>query len=210
MPSGPEGTHELEQAIADVETALARLRRSAAGPSPSEPPSEVPSSGDLADAERQLADLRAANRALEEASARLGASASVALGEQGRRVVRLQRALAEDRVAPTATGRMPETRRRSANLALTPSFVVAGICATVLASLLADWGINPFRGQRLAPPPAAAESGATPPAIALPPVQAVATKPRTRRSDSARRRDASTSTRRERTARAGRAARPPR
>jgi hypothetical protein len=209
MPSGREGIHELEQSIADVETALARLRRSASSPSPAAPPSEVPSSEDLADAERRLADLRAANRALQEASARLGASAGAALGEQGRRVVRLQRALAEDRVAPSATGRMPETRRRRASLALAPAFVVAGICATVLASLVADWGVNPFRGQRLAPSPAAAEGSATPPAIALPPVQAVTVKPRTQRSDSARRR-ASTGTRRERAARATRSARPSR
>ena len=187
MASGREGIHELEQSIADVEAALARLRRSAAGSS-SAPASESLSADDLADAERRLADLRAANRALQEASARLGASASAALGEQGRRVVRLQRALAEDRVAPSPAGRMPETRRRRGSLALAPSFVVAGICATVLASLLADWGINPFRGQRLAPP-AAAESSATPPASALPPVEAVTAKPRAKRSADARRRD---------------------
>jgi hypothetical protein len=177
---------ELQQSIDDVETALARLRLSAAA-STASPASEVPSSGDVAEAERRLADLRAAHRALQDASARLGASASAALGEQGRRVVRLQRALADDRVAPRATGRIPDTRQRRDSFALAPSFIVAGICATVLASLLADWGVNPFRGQRLVPPPAAAEGGATAPAIALPPVRTVTAKPRTERSAGARR-----------------------
>jgi hypothetical protein len=209
MPSGPEGMHELQQSIEDVEMALARLRRSVAASIPA-PASDVPSSADVAHAERRLADLRAANRALRDASARLGASASATLGEQGRRVVRLQRALADDRVAPRATGRMPETRRRRENLALAPSFIVAGICATVLASVLADWGVNPFRGQRLTPPPATAESGATAPAIALPPVHTVTVKPRTARSAGSRRPDVSRSARRERAARAGRAARPSR
>ena len=207
MPSGgPVGMRELQQAIDDVETALARLRRSAAGSSPSASP-DVPSSGDVADAERRLADLRAANRAVQEASARLGASASAALGEQGRRVVRLQRALDGDRVAPSAAGRVPDTRRRRGNLTLAPSFVVAGICVTVLASLLADWGVNPFRGQRMAPPPAAAENGAAAPAIALPPLQAGRVKPRAGRSDSTRRRDASSGARRERAPRAARPSR---
>jgi hypothetical protein len=209
MPSGPEGMHELQRSIEDVETALARLRHSAVA-SVHAPASDTPSSGDVADAERRLADLRAANRALQDASARLSARASAALGDQGRHVVRLQRALADDRVAPRTTGRMPETRRRRDNLALAPSFIVAGICASVLASLVADWGVNPFRGQRLAPPPAAAESGATAPAIALPSVRTVAVKPRAARSAGTRRRDASRSARRERAARAARAGRPSR
>jgi hypothetical protein len=198
--------HELQQSIEDVEMALGRLRRSAAA-SIHAPASDAPSSDDVADAERRLADLRAANRALQDTSARLSARASAALGEQGRRVVRLQRALADDRVAPRAAGRMPETRRRRDNFALAPSFIVAGICATVLASLLADWGVNPFRGQRLAPPPAAAESGAAAPAIALPPARTVTVKPRTARSAGSRRHDARRGARRERAARAARPSR---
>ena len=192
--------HELRRSIDDVEIALARLRRNAAATTPAEA-SGAPSPGDVAEAERRLADLRAAHRALQDASARLGASASAALGEQGRRVVRLQRALADDRVAPRATGRMPETRRRREGFALAPSFIVAGICATVLASHLAEWGVNPFRGQRLVPAPAAAEGGATAPAIALPPVQTVTAKPRTERSTGSRGREERRNARRERAAR---------
>ena len=89
---------------------------------------------------------------------------------------------------------MPQTRRRRDNLSLAPSFIVAGVCATVLASLVADWGVNPFRGQRLAPSPAAAEGGAAPPAIALPPVQAVTLKPARRKAGSRARRMPSAST----------------
>jgi hypothetical protein len=203
---------------------------------PSEPgqPGEPDEPGGLAEAERRLADLRAAHHALQEASARLGTATSAALSDQGRRVVRLRRArdtanhsraanansTAEAGGAAVAGGAAladtgaPPAQRSGSRLLFAPSLIAVGIVGTLLVSLAVNAGIDPFRGQPLTPPPAAADgTGAGAPAIALPPVQKGTAKARTERSAGSRRREMSRSARRAQTlraARGGRAGRPSR
>jgi hypothetical protein len=141
---------ELEQALADVRAGVAQV--------PAVEPKGAPSADGVSDAERRLTALSAALAATREAATRLDDVANVALGQEGRRVVRLQRALAEaerERPAvvaaepsPAPAGRPRRQRRRA--LALAPGVVVAGAAATVLASVAIDNTVKPF-GTRQSP-----------------------------------------------------------
>lgn len=198
----PGGAAQLKQAMRDVEAAVVRLRRATDEVSSGQPgqPGESDEPGALAEAERRLADLRAAHRALQEASTRLGTATSAALSDEGRRVVRLRRA--RDAAKPSRAAGInrtaeaggtavtggaaladtgaPPAQRSGSRLLLAPSVIAVGIVGTLLVSLAVNAGIDPFRGQRLTPPPAAADgTGTGAPAIALPPVQAAA-QPRVR------------------------------
>jgi hypothetical protein len=147
---------ELERSLRELEQALAEVRAGAAR-LPAVEPTGPPSADRVSDAERRLTALSAALAATREAASRLDDVANVALGQEGRRVVRLQRALAHaelERPAAVAAERSPapagRPRRRRRALALAPGVVVAGAAATVLASVAVDNTVNPF-GTRQSP-----------------------------------------------------------
>jgi hypothetical protein len=135
---------ELEQALGDVRAGAARV--------PAVEPKGTPSADGVSEAERRLTALSAALAAAREAAKRLDDVANVALGQEGRRVVRLQRALAQaeaERPAAVAAERSPAPTRRARRqrrraLAFAPGVVVAGAAATVLASVAIDNTVNPF------------------------------------------------------------------
>jgi hypothetical protein len=183
----PEGKHAIEgldAALGELERALSEVRRAAARPAALEP-GDTLSEGTVAQTEAELDALAAAVAGLREAAGHADEAAKVALGEQGRQLIRLRKALAEapppavvaagagagdaERAAAAAAAPVPggrARRRARLGLGLAPGVAAAGAAATVLASVALTSGVT-LRQDRSSQAPlvTADDGGAAPPLV---------------------------------------------